>query len=189
VHLRRIAAEQAAIDQHAGLMHLRRIAAEQAAMYTGEPLPYTGPATQSDLVALGRMEKIATGPLAAAVTAPFRIDDHTVMRLPRITVLIPAHNEAATIAQTIRSLRGQTLPVASITVVCDNCTDDTAAVAAAEGAHVMTTLEYCAEGWRAEPGSRARLAAPGERRLPAGDGRRLGALSRLAGDRRPRPRP
>jgi cellulose synthase/poly-beta-1,6-N-acetylglucosamine synthase-like glycosyltransferase len=120
-------------------MHLRRIAAEQAAMYTGEPLPYTGPATQDDLVALGRMEKIATGPLAAAVTAPFRIDDHTVMRLPRITVLIPAHNEAATIAQTIRSLRGQTLPVASITVVCDNCTDDTAAVAAAEGVQVMTT--------------------------------------------------
>ncbi len=108
-------------------------------MYTGAPLPYTGPATDDNLAALGRMEKIATGRMAAAMTAPFRIDDHTVMRLPRITVLIPAHNEAATIAQTIRSLRSQTLPVASITVVCDNCTDDTAAIAAAEGAQVMTT--------------------------------------------------
>jgi glycosyltransferase involved in cell wall biosynthesis len=56
-----------------------------------------------------------------------------------LSFIIPAHNEEATIAQTIRSLRGQTLPVASITVVCDNCTDDTAAVAAAGGAQVMTT--------------------------------------------------
>jgi cellulose synthase/poly-beta-1,6-N-acetylglucosamine synthase-like glycosyltransferase len=85
------------------------------------------------------MEAIATGPMAAVVTAPFRIDESTVMRLPRITVVIPAHNEAATIAQTIRSLRRQTLPVASIAVVCDNCTDDTAAVAAAQGAEVMIT--------------------------------------------------
>ncbi len=77
--------------------------------------------------------------MAAAITASFRIDDQTVIRLPRITVLIPAQNQAATIAQTIRSLRGQTLPVASITVVCDNCTHGTAAVAAAEGALVMTT--------------------------------------------------
>lgn len=126
-------------EQHSGLTHLRRIAAEQMAMYTEAPLPYTGPATGEDLAVLGRMERIATGPMAAAITASFRIDDQTVIRLPRITVLIPAHNEAATIAQTIRSLRGQTLPVASITVVCDNCTDDTAAVAAAEGALVMTT--------------------------------------------------
>ena len=118
-------------EQHSGLTHLRRIAAEQMAMYSEAPLPYTGPATGDDLAALGRMERIATGPMAAAITASFRIDDQTVIRLPRITVLIPAHNEAATIAQTIRSLFGQTLPVASITVVCDNCTDDTAAVAAA----------------------------------------------------------
>jgi biofilm PGA synthesis N-glycosyltransferase PgaC len=58
---------------------------------------------------------------------------------PRITVLIPAHNEAATIAQTIRSLRQQSIPVASITVVCDNCTDDTAQIAEALGVHVMVT--------------------------------------------------
>lgn len=125
-------------DQHAGLRHLQRIAAEQAG-FAVAPLPYTGPMTGDNLAVLGRMERIATGPMAAAETASFRIDDHTVRRLPRITVLIPAHNEAATIAQTIRSLRRQTLPVASVTVVCDNCTDNTAAVATAEGAEVMAT--------------------------------------------------
>jgi poly-beta-1,6-N-acetyl-D-glucosamine synthase len=59
--------------------------------------------------------------------------------LPRITVLIPAHNEAASIGQTIRSLRRQTIPVSSITVVCDNCTDDTAQIAEALGVNVMVT--------------------------------------------------
>jgi hypothetical protein len=57
-----------------GLTHLRRIAAEQMAMYTEAPLPYTGPATGEDLAVLGRMERIATGPMAAAITASFRID-------------------------------------------------------------------------------------------------------------------
>jgi cellulose synthase/poly-beta-1,6-N-acetylglucosamine synthase-like glycosyltransferase len=59
--------------------------------------------------------------------------------LPQITVLIPAHNEAATIGQAIRSLRRQTIPVSSITVVCDNCTDDTARIAEALGVNVMAT--------------------------------------------------
>lgn len=59
--------------------------------------------------------------------------------LPRITVLIPAHNEAASIGETIRSLRRQTIPVSSITVVCDNCTDDTAQIAEALGVNVMVT--------------------------------------------------
>ena len=64
--------------------------------------------------------------------------------LPRITVLIPAHNEEATIGQTIRSLRRQTIPVASITVVCDNCTDDTARIAESLGVNVMTTMRNTA---------------------------------------------
>jgi poly-beta-1,6-N-acetyl-D-glucosamine synthase len=64
--------------------------------------------------------------------------------LPRITVLIPAHNEAATIGQAIRSLRRQTIPVWSITVVCDNCTDDTAQIAEALGVNVMATTHNAA---------------------------------------------
>ena len=84
------------------------------------------------------MAAMVTGPMAA-VTSLFRPRDTGVTRLPGITVLIPAHNEAPSIAQTIRSLHRQTVPVASIIVVCDNCTDDTAAIAKAEGAEVMAT--------------------------------------------------
>ena len=59
---------------------------------------------------------------------------------PHITVLIPAHNEATSIAETIISLRKQTLPPASITVVCDNCTDNTAEIARSTGVSVMATV-------------------------------------------------
>jgi poly-beta-1,6-N-acetyl-D-glucosamine synthase len=92
------------------------------------------------------LKKFVTGPMAAIVTRPmsavtgmFRSRLTSNRRLPRITVLLPAHNEAASITQTIRSLRKQTVPAASIIVVCDNCTDNTAAIAAAEGAEVMAT--------------------------------------------------
>lgn len=54
-----------------------------------------------------------------------------------VTVLIPAYNEAASIADTIRSLRAQTVQVAEIIVIDDCSTDDTAAVAQALGVRVM----------------------------------------------------
>jgi cellulose synthase/poly-beta-1,6-N-acetylglucosamine synthase-like glycosyltransferase len=58
----------------------------------------------------------------------------------RVTAIIPAHNEAATIAGTIRSLRRQTEPPDRIIVVCDNCTDDTADTATLAGAEVFFTV-------------------------------------------------
>ena len=106
-------------SQLGGLRHLERIAAEQGN-------------------ARGTLKRFVTGPMAA-VTALLRPRSSAARQLPGITVLLPAHNEAASIAQTIRSLRRQTVPVASIIVVCDNCTDETAAIAAAEGAEVMAT--------------------------------------------------
>jgi biofilm PGA synthesis N-glycosyltransferase PgaC len=54
-----------------------------------------------------------------------------------VTVLIPAYNEGASIADTIRSLQEQTLRVAEIIVIDDCSTDDTAAVAHALGVRVM----------------------------------------------------
>jgi poly-beta-1,6-N-acetyl-D-glucosamine synthase len=54
-----------------------------------------------------------------------------------VAVVVPAHNEAATIEQTIRSCLRQTYPVAQIIVVADNCTDATAALARAAGATVI----------------------------------------------------
>ena len=57
-----------------------------------------------------------------------------------VTVLIPAHNEAACIADTIASLRSQSHQPARIVVVADNCTDDTVAIARGMGVDVFETV-------------------------------------------------
>ncbi|WP_426513168.1 glycosyltransferase family 2 protein [Dactylosporangium sp. McL0621] len=55
----------------------------------------------------------------------------------RIVAVVPAYNEAATIAATIKALRRQwSPPIDRIVVVPNNCTDNTADVAAAVGAEV-----------------------------------------------------
>jgi poly-beta-1,6-N-acetyl-D-glucosamine synthase len=56
---------------------------------------------------------------------------------PRLTAIIPAYNEAATVAATVRSLRAQTVAPAQIVVVDDCSTDATARVARAAGATVI----------------------------------------------------
>lgn len=66
----------------------------------------------------------------AAIAVPQRA------RSWRVAVLIPAHNEADNIAATLRSVKGQMQPQDALIVVADNCTDDTAAVARAQGAQV-----------------------------------------------------
>ena len=60
-------------------------------------------------------------------------------RALRFDVIIPAHNEAAGITRTLTSLSRLQWPQSGfrIFVVADNCSDDTASVAAAEGAHVL----------------------------------------------------
>lgn len=58
-----------------------------------------------------------------------------------ITALLPAHNEATTIAHAIASIRNQTWPVDRILVACDNCTDDTAEIAASLGCDVYATVD------------------------------------------------
>ena len=57
-----------------------------------------------------------------------------------ITVLIPAHNEAACIAATIASLRDQSRPPERIIVVADNCSDATVPIARAAGVEVVETV-------------------------------------------------
>ena len=57
-----------------------------------------------------------------------------------VTVLIPAHNEASCIADTIASLRSQSHQPARIIVVADNCTDGTVAIADAAGVDVIETV-------------------------------------------------
>jgi cellulose synthase/poly-beta-1,6-N-acetylglucosamine synthase-like glycosyltransferase len=55
----------------------------------------------------------------------------------KLLVLVPAHNESLLIARCVRSLCAQeySRDLYEVLVVADNCTDDTAAVAAAAGAH------------------------------------------------------
>jgi cellulose synthase/poly-beta-1,6-N-acetylglucosamine synthase-like glycosyltransferase len=55
---------------------------------------------------------------------------------PACAVLIPAHNEEAGIAATVRNVREQMTPDDRVLVVADNCTDDTARAAAKAGAEV-----------------------------------------------------
>lgn len=62
-----------------------------------------------------------------------------------IIALLPAHNEASSIEKAIASVQNQTLPPDEILVVCDNCTDDTAALAAASGARITATVSNMAK--------------------------------------------
>ncbi|MBX7105256.1 MAG: glycosyltransferase family 2 protein [Gemmataceae bacterium] len=55
---------------------------------------------------------------------------------PRVAVLVPAHNEEAGIASTLRDILPQLAPVDQLLVIADNCADTTAAVARAAGAEV-----------------------------------------------------
>lgn len=45
---------------------------------------------------------------------------------PRTVILVPAHNEAASIAKTLKNLQEVASPEMSVLVVADNCSDDTA---------------------------------------------------------------
>ena len=59
--------------------------------------------------------------------------------LPRLVFLVPAHNERLLIRHCVRSLLDQDYPSAHrrVVVIADNCDDDTAAIARAEGAEVL----------------------------------------------------
>ena len=58
---------------------------------------------------------------------------------PKIGVLVPAHDEATSIAPTVQSVLASAYPADRVTllVVADNCSDDTATVAARAGAEVI----------------------------------------------------
>lgn len=70
---------------------------------------------------------------------------------PLVSVIVPAHNEAADIDQCLTSLRGQDYPNFEIIVVLDRCTDDTAAIvdrhARADDRLTYIENEHCPEGW------------------------------------------
>jgi cellulose synthase/poly-beta-1,6-N-acetylglucosamine synthase-like glycosyltransferase len=67
--------------------------------------------------------------------------------LPRVALLIPAHDEQEGVAATVSGLRPEIGPGDRIIVIADNCTDATAARARAAGAEVIE---------RNDPGSRGK---------------------------------
>ena len=71
---------------------------------------------------------------AATGTAARRTD------VSSITVVIPAHNEAASVAATLRGLRAQLRTPDRVVVVADNCTDDTVAIARRHQVTVVETV-------------------------------------------------
>ncbi|MDH6236820.1 glycosyltransferase family 2 protein [Cryobacterium sp. CG_9.6] len=62
-----------------------------------------------------------------------------------VTVLIPAHNEEASLQITLTSILAQSHRPARVIVVADNCTDGTVAVARQHGVEVVTTINNTAK--------------------------------------------
>jgi 1,2-diacylglycerol 3-beta-glucosyltransferase len=75
--------------------------------------------------------------LAAARPAP--APDGSDADMPRVAVLVPAHDEGSGVRPTVASLLALDWPRdrLDVVVIADNCTDDTAAHAAASGARVL----------------------------------------------------
>jgi cellulose synthase/poly-beta-1,6-N-acetylglucosamine synthase-like glycosyltransferase len=65
---------------------------------------------------------------------------------PKVAVLMPAHDEATGIRQSLENLLSQLLPGDRLLVVADNCSDDTASIAAAAGAEVIERRDATRRG-------------------------------------------
>jgi cellulose synthase/poly-beta-1,6-N-acetylglucosamine synthase-like glycosyltransferase len=81
---------------------------------------------------------------------------------PCLAVLVPAHNEAAVIEETLIGLKAEIRPGDRILVVADNCTDETAAIARSNGVEVVerTNLVDRGKGFALDFGLRHLQAAP-----------------------------
>jgi len=77
----------------------------------------------------------------AAITLKEKTDTSPFPR-PRIAVLIPAHNEEASIEACLNSIRPQLTPADKIVVVADNCDDSTADIAIKMGARVIARTDH-----------------------------------------------
>jgi cellulose synthase/poly-beta-1,6-N-acetylglucosamine synthase-like glycosyltransferase len=82
----------------------------------------------------------------AAVTRRERTTALVAGDRPGVTVLVPAHDEALIISPTLRTIVSQLTRGDRLVVVADNCTDETAALAAAEGAEVLERSDLVRRG-------------------------------------------
>jgi len=85
-------------------------------------------------------------------------------RRPNVAVLIPAHNETLVIADTLRAIVPQLIAGDRLVVVADNCTDDTAKIAAGAGAEVLerSDRERRGKGYALDFGVRHLAKSPPE---------------------------
>jgi cellulose synthase/poly-beta-1,6-N-acetylglucosamine synthase-like glycosyltransferase len=84
-------------------------------------------------VAVLLVEVIAA--LKAPKLKPFEAKELNIEK--RVAVVVPAHNESLGLIPTLQDIKAQLGVGDRLIVVADNCTDDTAAVAAASGAEVI----------------------------------------------------
>jgi cellulose synthase/poly-beta-1,6-N-acetylglucosamine synthase-like glycosyltransferase len=75
--------------------------------------------------------------VVAAILLPTRARAPQIHGRPRTAVIVPAHNESAWLLPTLNDVKADLILDDRLVVVADNCTDDTAAVAAAAGAEVV----------------------------------------------------
>lgn len=68
------------------------------------------------------------------------------LRRPSLAVIVPAHDEEQGIASTLRSIAAQLEDRDRVVVVADNCSDRTAAIAAAAGAEVTSRHDPARRG-------------------------------------------
>ena len=101
------------------------------------------------------MSEVMSAPPAPVETVPEVAGALEPLRTPfRLTVVIPARNEAASIGRVLAQVRAQ-LPDAELLVVDDASTDDTAALAAAAGARVIRQPYNKGNGAAVKAGLRA----------------------------------
>ena len=91
---------------------------------------------------------LAALPLAQALAAsgPGARTVHPRLMRPRLAILMPAHDEALGIGATLAALMPQLNADDRLVVVADNCTDETAQIAAAAGATVLERVDRTLRG-------------------------------------------
>src|SRR5580698_3636168 len=67
-------------------------------------------------------------------------------RRSRLAVVMPAHDEESIIAAALRAVMPQLSSTDRVIVVADNCSDQTASIAAAEGAEVIVRSDSIRRG-------------------------------------------
>ena len=103
---------------------------------------------------------------------------------PRLAVVVPAHNEGTGVIPTLEDIKAQLAPSDRLLVIADNCSDDTAAIAAAAGAEVVVRddLARIGKGYALDHGFRHLSGDPPEVVIVVDADCRLadGALARLS---------